>query len=152
VSLTCCPQSAANKGSSIQQPAAGIQSCKSAHQQSTGKTCHRWTVWPRYAHLRVPGARTTESRDAGQQSKICRQACIEACHGKPVWRIPHSSPQGSTTSKTGIAAHLGLAAAGIWRKGRHDHSQAFSSQIRPRPLSTRASLTNTNPLKHCVTA
>ncbi|DBA65524.1 TPA: hypothetical protein ACH3X2_003170 [Trebouxia sp. C0005] len=98
VSLICCPLSAANKGCSIQQPDAGIQSCKSAQQQSTGKPCHNWTVWPWSERLRVPGALKIESRDAGQQPSICRQACIEACRDKRARRTPNPSPQGLTTS------------------------------------------------------
>ena len=100
----------------------------------------------------MPGAPKTESRYAGQQPKICRQACIEACRDKPARRIPHSSPQGSTTSKAVIAAHFGLAAAAIWRKHGYDHSQAFSSQITHRLLSNRASLTKTDPLQQRLTA
>jgi len=67
------------------------------------------------------------SRIVNQQ--FLGQACTEACRDKPARRIPHSSPQGSRASKAVIAAHLGLAAAGIWRKHGYDHSQAFSSQI-----------------------
>ena len=69
MSLTCCPQSAANKANCTQQPAAGSQSCKSAHQKIKSKTCPRWIVWPYNARLQVPGAPKTESRGVGQQPK-----------------------------------------------------------------------------------
>ncbi len=42
----------------------------------------------------------------------------------PARRIPHSSLQGSRTTNTDCGqetAHFGLAAAGLWRKHRHDH-------------------------------